>query len=348
MDATTVAVDVAKNTFEVVLADREWHIIGRQRFTRTRFLRFLTTTPAVQLVMEACSTAHYWGRLAQQHGHRVVLLPAVYVRPYVRRNKTDRTDAEALLEAVRSGQLPTVPVKRVEQQALVALHRVREQWMATRTARINVLRGLLSEHGLLLPPTAAAALNAVPTVLAEARLPAHLRHVLALLHEEVRAIEGRIHTLEQELRALAATDPVVVRLRTIPGVGLLTATALVGSVGNIHAFRRARQFASWLGLTPREYSSGSHRRLGGISKRGDRYLRCLLTHGARAVLTAAHRRTARSHPLPRLFQWAKTLQERRGHNKATVAVANKLGRIVWAVWTKETDFRATRAAAHAA
>ena len=208
------------------------------------------------------------------------------MRPYVRRNKTDRADAEAILEAVRSGEMPSVPVKRIEQQALVALHRVREQWMTTRTARINTLRGILREHGLLLPAGARAALQAVPTILedAETALPLHLRTVLASVHEEVRAIEARIADLERELRALAEADPVVTRLRTIPGIGLLTATALVGSVGHIHAFRRARQFASWLGLTPARALQRARRRLGGISKQGDVYLRCLLTHGARAVL----------------------------------------------------------------
>ena len=341
MDATTIAVDVAKNAFEIVIANRDWHIVARHRFPRARFERFLRTTPAARIVMEACATAHHWGRVAQAHGHTVVLLPAAYIRPYVRRNKTDRTDAEALLEALRSGQLPTVPVKRIEQQALVALHRVREQWMATRTARINALRGLLSEYGVVLPVRTAAALTAVPTVLAAAPLPAHLRHVLTLLHEEIRAIEGHIAAVTHQLRALASTDPVVQRLRTIPGVGLLTATALVGSVGNIHAFRRGRQFASWLGLTPSEYSSGSHRQLGRITKRGDRYLRCLLTHGARAVLATARRYRRDLHPSTRLLQWAVTVQQRRGHNKATIAVANKLGRIIWAVWTKDTDFRAT-------
>lgn len=284
--------------------------------------------------------AHYWGRVAQRHGHTVTLVPPAYVRPYVRRNKTDRADAEAILEAVRAGQMPSVPVKRVEQQALVGLHRVREQWMTTRTARINTLRGILREHGILLPPGAGAALLAVPTILedTEAPLPMHLRLVLASVHAEVRAIEARIADLERELRALAQADPVVTRLRTIPGIGLLTATALVGSVGHIHAFRRARQFASWLGLTPREHSSGTRRRLGGISKRGDVYLRCLFTHGARAVLVAAHRRRRLGQSLTRLHHWALSVRERRGHNKATIAVANKLGRIVWAVWHKDVPF----------
>ena len=340
MDATTVAVDLAKSVFELAIADAHWHIGERKRLNRTQFARFLAETPATHVVMEACGTAHYWGRVAQQHGHRVTLLPPAYVRPYVRRDKTDRTDTEAILEAVRSGHMPSVPVKRVEQQALVAVHRVREQWMTTRTARINTLRGILREQGLLLPAGARAALQVVPRMLeeAETHLPRHLRQILTSVHEEVRAIEARIADLERELRVLADADPVVTRLRTIPGIGLLTATALVGTVGHIHAFRRARQFASWLGLTPREYSSGQRRHLGSISKRGDVYLRCLLTHGARAVLVSAHRRRHDAQPLTRLHQWAMRVRDRRGHNKATIAVANKLGRIVWAVWHKDVPF----------
>jgi transposase len=334
MDATTVAVDLAKTVFEVAIANAQWRVVDRRRLNRAQFTRFLVETAPTHIVMEACGMAHFWGRVAQQHGHRVTLVPPAYVRPYVRRNKTDRADAEAILEAVRSGEMPSVPVKRIEQQALVALHRVREQWMTTRTARINTLRGILREHGILLPAGAQTAVRVVPAMLEEAatQLPMHLRMVLASVHEEIRAIEARVADLERELRALAEADPVVTRLRTIPGIGLLTATALVGAVGNIHAFRRARQFASWLGLTPREHSSGQRRRLGSISKQGDVYLRCLLTHGARAVLVTAHRRAASGQSLTRLQQWAMTLRQRRGHNKATIAVANKLGRIVWAVW----------------
>ena len=346
MDATTVAVDLAKTVFELAISNAQWRIVSRQRLNRKQFTRFLAEMPATHVVMEACGMAHYWGRVAQQHGHRVTLVPPAYVRPYVRRNKTDRADAEAILEAIRSGEMPSVPVKRVEQQALVALHRVREQWMTTRTARINTLRGILREHGVLLPAGAAAAVQAVPRLLeqAETTLPRYLRTVLTRVHEEIRALETRIAELERELRALAAADPIVTRLQTIPGIGLLTATALVGSVGHIHAFKRARQFASWLGLTPREHSSGTRRHLGGISKRGDGYLRCLLTHGARAVLVAAERRTAAAQPLTPLHHWARTVRNRRGHNKATIAVANKLGRTVWAVWHKDTPFAVPDAA----
>jgi transposase len=340
MHATTVAVDVAKTVFELAFANAQWHIVARQRLNRRQFAGFLAQEPAAHVVMEACGTAHYWGRIAQQHGHAVSLLPPGYVRPYVRRNKTDRADADALLEAVRSGEIPCVPVKSVSQQALVAVHRVREQWMTTRTARINVLRGLLREQGILLPASARGAVQAVPRVLddPEAPVPAPLRHALHLVYEEIRDLEDRIEQLEAELKTLADADPVITRLRTIPGIGLLTSTALVGTVGHIHAFRRARQFASWLGLTPREHSSGPRRRLGGISKRGDVYLRCLLTHGARAVLHAAQRRVVTAQPLTRLQQWALHVQERRGHNKATIAMANKLGRVVWAVWHRDLPF----------
>jgi transposase len=346
MDATTVAVDLAKTVFELAIANAQWRVLARHRLNRAQFTRYLTQTSPMHVVMEACGMAHFWGRLAQQHGHRVTLVPPAYVRPYVRRNKTDRADAEAILEAVRSGEMPSVPVKRIEQQALVALHRVREQWMTTRTARINVLRGILREHGILLPAGARTALQTFPRILedAETPLPMHLRQVLASVHAEVRAIEARIADLERELRGLADADPVVTRLRTIPGIGLLTATALVGSVGHIHAFRRARQFASWLGLTPREHSSGHRRRLGSISKKGDVYLRCLLTHGARSVLLIAQRRAAHGQTLTRLHHWAITLRERRGHNKAAIAVANKLGRIVWAVWHKDVPFAVPDAA----
>jgi transposase len=346
MDATTVAVDVAKSVFEIAIANSQWHIVARHRFNRRQFGRFLSTASPTHVVMEACGTAHHWGRCAQRHGHTVTLLPPADVRPYVRRNKTDRTDAEALLEATRSGQIPSVPVKSVAQQTLVALHRLRDQWKTTRTARINTLRGILREQGLLLPAGAGPAVRAIPAIVEDVNAPIaeSVRHIMALMHEEIRTLERHMVALERELRAFAEADSVTTRLREIPGIGLLTATALVGTVGHIHAFRRARQFASWLGLTPREYSSGTHRRLGGISKRGDVYLRCLLTHGARAVLRAAQHRATTKEPLTRLHQWALTVQIRRGHNKAAIAVANKLGRIVWAVWHYDVPFVAAPAA----
>ncbi len=342
MDATTIGVDLAKTVFELALANAAWRVTGRKRLTRPQFERFLSTATSVHLVMEACGTAHHWARVARAHGHRVTLLPAQYVRPYVRRNKTDRTDAEALLEAVRSGQITPVTVKSVAQQELLALHRVRAEWMATRTARLNAMRGLLQEHGLTIARGARTAVTTIPRLLedAEAPIPDRLRAVLSQLFEEVRAVEANLAALEQDLTTIARANPVATRLMTVPGIGLITATALVATVGHIHGFRTGRRFASWLGLTPSERSSAHRRRLGAISKMGDVYLRCLLTHGARSVLLGAHRTRKRETPPARLQQWALGVQARRGHNKATVAVANKLARIVWAVWTRNVDYEA--------
>lgn len=347
MHPTTVAVDLAKNVFELAVADVHWHVVARHRFTRRQFERFLASPPACHLVMEACGTAHHWGRVAFGHGHQVTLLPAQYVRPYARGNKTDRTDAEALLEAVRSGRLVPVAVKTVAQQELLTLHRIRDQWMATRTARINALRGFLRELGIGLPRGAHAAVAAIPALVEEAEtpIPGRLREALLLLYTEVRDVEDRIALIEQRLKSVVTANPVAQRLLKIPGIGLLTATALLGTVGHIHGFRRGRHFASWLGLTPREHSSGSRRSLGRITKRGDVYLRCLLTHGARAVLLSAHRLAAAGKPLTRLQQWAVAVGHRRGHNKATIAVANKLARIVWAVWRFDVPFAAAPALA---
>ena len=352
MDATTVAVDLAKDIFEVAMANRAGRILDRKRLTRRQFERYLDElAPGTEVIMEACGTAHYWGRRCVARDLRPRLLPVQYVRPYVRRNKTDRTDTEAMLEAARCGEIRSVPVKTVEQQTLQALHRVRTQWQAARTARINVVRGLLREQGLPIPVGARTVLARVATILedADAPLPDLLRHTVALVVEEIRALETRIASIDRQLARVAAEHPVAQRLQQIPGVGVLTATALVGAVNHIHAFRRGREFASWLGLTPRESSTGGRRYLGRISKRGDGYLRCLLTHGARAVLLAAQR-TARTTPqrLTRLQQWAVTTAARRGHNKAAIALANKMARIVWAVWHRDVEFHARPALTPAA
>ena len=325
---TTIAIDLAKSVFEVAVSTRPGRIAQRHRFTRPQFARFVATTPPATLVMEACGTAHFWGRQAQTHGHRVVLLAPHAVRPYVPRNKTDRSDAKGLLEALRNEALRPVPVKTEAQQALTALHRLRSSWLATRTAR---------EFGIAIALGARRVRPAVAALLAEpdAPVPATLRPTLQSALDELAALEERLRTVAQQLTALAAELPAVATLRTIPGIGLLTATALVGFVGDAHRFPTARHFASSLGLTPKEHSSGMRRRLGAISKAGDPYLRMLLTHGARSVLCHAKRPTAAPHRLP---QWALAVAQRRGHNPAAVALANKLARIAWAVWTKGTPF----------
>ncbi len=283
------------------------------------------------------------GHEAQTRGHRVVLLPPHAVRPYVVRNKTDRTDAKALLEATRNDEVRPVPVKSETQQALAALHRLRSTWLATRTARINTVRGLLREFGVVIPIGARHVVPALGSLEDDdGGVPSLLRPALAEAAREIRELEGRIRTVEHQLDAVAEQTPVVSRLCSIPGVGLLTATALVAAVGDVQRFPSGRHFASYLGLTPRERSTGQHRQLGAISKRGDAYLRMLLIHGARAVLCHAKTKTA---PAPdRLRAWALHLERFRGHNKAAVALANKLARIAWAVWKYDTDFAAAPAA----
>jgi len=343
MNSTTIAVDVAKSVFEVAVSEQPGQVRERQRLSRERFRRFLTESPAATVLMEACGSAHHWARHAQAQGHRAVLVPPHVVRPYVLRNKTDRTDAKGLLEAFRNEDVHPVPVKSETQQALAALHRLRSTWLATRTARINTVRGVLREFGLILPLGAHHVVPHVRTLLEEADsgVPGLLRPALAAAVEEIRAIEARMRAVEQQLEAGAAQTLSVRQLRTIPGIGLLTATALVAAVGDVQRFPSARHFASYLGLTPREDSTGPRRRLGAISKRGDTYLRMLLIHGARAVLW--HAKTKTAPPPDRLRAWALQVERLRGHNKAAVALANKLARIVWAVWRHGNDYVGTPA-----
>jgi len=345
MDTTTIAVDLAKNVFEIAIAEPNG-AVRRRRLSRMQFARFLREAPPAQVVMEACATAHHWGRTAQACGHRVTLLPPRYVRPFVRRQKTDQTDTLGLLDAQRSPKLQPVAVKTIAQQELLALHRIRRHWIGARTARINALHGLLGEFGLCFPKNARRTVAHVWALLEDpgVSVPGRLRRMLAIVLDEIRALETHLAAVERELVAAAKDDLVIDRLMTIPGVGLLTATALAGSVGDIHAFRRARHFASWLGLTPKESSSGQRRHLGAITKQGDTYLRALLVHGARAVLQAAERTGKRPRPRTVFQKWALGVKQRRGASCATVAVANKTARIIWALWTRERDFIAEVAA----
>ncbi|MGH9797305.1 MAG: IS110 family transposase [Candidatus Polarisedimenticolia bacterium] len=336
MEHTTIAVDLAKSVFEVAVSDQPGRLEERHRLSRAAFLRFFVDRPAATVVLEACGSAHHWGRELQALGHQVVLLPPHTVRPYVPRNKTDRADAKGILEAFRNQDLHPVPVKSVAQQTLTALHRLRSTWIADRTARLNTVRGLLREFGFTIPVGARHVLPHTWPLLndADSGLPEALRPALVEACAEIHHFEERIDAVERQLMSLANQTPVVTRLLTIPGVGLITATAMVALVGDVQRFPSGRHFASYLGLTPRERSSGLIRRLGAISKRGDLYLRMLLTHGARSILWTAKSRKRTDPP----SAWALEVQRRRGHNKAAIALANKLARIVWAVWKHDVDY----------
>ncbi len=339
MDTTTVGIDLAKSRFELAVADGEYRIRRRTRLTRLQFARFFGNHPPSVVVMEACGSAHHWARTLQAQGHQVRLLPAQYVRAYVKRNKTDAADAGALIEAARCGEIRPVPVKSIEQQAIQQLHRLRSQCLGTRTARINWLRGALREFGVSIPVGARRGLCAVREALAaESAVPALLVPAIADTLAEIARLEQQCGTIERELARLTREDAVALALLEIPGIGPLSASALRTAIVDIQRFHSGRHLASWLGLTAREYSSGEQRRLGRISKRGDVYLRTLLTHGARAVLNAAHRAARQGRPLDRLRAWALATAERCGYNKATVALANKLARIVGATWKHQRRF----------
>jgi transposase len=258
---TRIAVDVAKAVFEIGISDRPGHVSRRERLPRAQFLTFMAQQPAATVVMEACGSAHHWGRKIQGLGHRVVLLPPHHVRPYVRRNKTDRTDTKGILEASRNEDIRPVPVKTIGQQVLTSLHRLRSGWMTERTARLNALRGLLRELGVFIPMGAREVVPAVWMLIedADSDLPEALRPIFAEACREIREIEARIKQVERQLEATAEQLPAVEHLRTIPGIGLLIATALVAFLGDIRRFPSGRHLASYLGLTPREYSSGLKR-----------------------------------------------------------------------------------------
>lgn len=338
--ATTVAIDLAKEVFELAFADVAHRVVDRQRLTRTRFARVLENRPPLDVVMEACGSAHYWARRFERLGHRVQLLPAHQVRPYVLRRKTDRTDADGLLEAARCAQLRPVPIKTPAQQGIQGLHRIREQHKAQRTADINLARGLLREFGIAIPLGAAKVRPAVLAALEDGDndLPMALRHALAGLLDRIGSSERAMAAIEAALREFAADDGRSQRLQQAAGIGVITATALSASIGAFERFPSGRHFASALGLTPREHSSGNSRKLGRITKRGDTYLRMLLIHGARAALRAAKVSRTKGAPLDATQRWALGLAERLGHNKAAVALANKTARRLWAAEHYRTSF----------
>ena len=349
MNATTVAVDLAKSVFQLAVADGEWRVIESQRLTRSQFERWFRNRDVGLVIMEACGSAHHWGRWLNGLGIEVKLLPAAYVRAYVKRNKTDAADALALLEAARCAEIVPVRVKSVEQQALQALHRTRSLWMGTRTSRINALRGFCREFGLAVPQGARTGVEAISRALADPQtpIPGMIHRAMLFLVEEIRLLELRIGQLERELAELARQSPACTTLLSIPGVGLLTATAMVAATGGqVSHFKDARHFASWFGLTPREFSSGGSRVLGRISKKGDRYLRMLLTHGARAVLRAASVSRQAGKALDGLRSWGLAVQARANHNKAACAVANKLARICYATLRDGEPYASSKRLAH--
>jgi transposase len=334
MHATHIGIDLAKSVFEVAVSRVPGKVEERHRLSRARLIRYLGQCEPADVLLEACASAHHWGRELRRIGHHVTLLHPADVARYRDGNKTDRADATALLEASRNQALDPVPIKSIEQQAIGALHRIRQGYIRTRTARINAVRGHLLEFGITIPTGPRRVLPLAREALAADLVPSYLRRAVEDSLEEIQALKAKADALRDELERLALQMPDALVLMSVPGVGVLTATALLAFVGDIHRFRSGRDFAAYLGLTPREYSSGSTRKLGSITKRGNTYLRTMLIHGARAALRAGKLTDQPDD----LRAWAIAIERKSGHNIAAVALANKLARVCWRVWHDRRPF----------
>ena len=331
-----VGIDLAKNVFQLHGVDRHGKVVWRRRLTRDKWLKALLekVEPSCEIGMEACAGAHHWARELQAEGFTVKLIAPQFVKPYVKSNKNDANDAEAICEAMSRPNMRFVAVKTVEQQDIQAAHRIRSELIGHRTAKANQIRGLVAEYGLVAPQQLARLRAAAPVWLEDAEngLTSRFRRLLSVLWDDLKTLDQRVAELDHEINIIAQSNPIAKRLQQLRGVGPMVATALVATVGNAEQFANGRQMAASLGLTPRQHSSGGKDRLLGISKRGDAYLRSILIHGARSVIRTASLKD------DRLSQWVTSLAERRHPNVAAVALANKTARIAWAMLRNGTDY----------
>jgi transposase len=331
MTSTIVGIDIAKRVFQLHWVDNERGEILSVQLKRDKFLEHFANRESCLIGMEACGGSQHWARELQKLGHQVKLLPARAVKPFVVRNKNDRADARAIWTAMQQPGLRTVAVKSEGQQAILALHRMRSQLVKFRTAQSNGLRGLLTEYGEVMVQGRAVIRREAAAAIARLaeRLPAVLIDTLREQYARLAQIDEQVDVIERRLRLWHRDDEASRRIAEIPGVGLLTATAAVATIGNAKVFKSGREFAAWVGLVPRQHGTGGRVRLLGISKRGDTYLRTLLTHGARSVITCG-----RQPP-----EWALRIVERRRKNVAVVALANKMARTIWALLAHERAYQ---------
>ena len=342
MEIMRVGVDLAKNVFQVHGVDRHEKAVWQRSLKRRQWLAELQrqVSPGAEIRMEACAGAHHWARELGKRGYRVKLMAPQFVKPYVKSNKTDRNDAEAICEAMSRPAMRFVAVKSVEQQDIQALHRVRSELVSQRTSKANQIRGLVGEYGLVAPVRLSPLRALIPDWLEDAEngLTMRFRRLLAGLWDDLRALDDRVAELDREIQILANDSAVAQRLQQLRGVGPITATALVAALGDGKAFRKGRDFAVSLGLTPRQRSSGGKAQMLGISKRGDSYLRQLMVHGARAaVRTVGQKQDPLSH-------WIRHLSARKHTNVVVVALANKTARMAWAMIRHGSDYEPKLAA----
>ena len=336
MKLHAVGIDLGKTVFHLVGLDSTGRAVIRKKCSRKQLLAFTANLEVELIGIEACSGSHFLGRALRGQGHEVRLMPAQYVKPYVQTNKSDFLDAEAIAEAVQRPRMRFVPIKTDEQLDLQALHRVRERWVMRRTAAVNQIRSLLLERGLTMPKGRSHVDALLPRLLEDAtlKLSFSFRVLLAQLRVELDQLTGRIEQMDTVIQQTAKENEDCQRLTEIPGVGPVTATALIAAVGNASAFRKGRNLAAWMGIVPGEYTTGGKQKLLGISKRGNKYLRTLFIQGARSVLQQRHKQA------PGLSSWLAQLLARAHQNVVIVALANKLVRMAWAVLCKNERYRA--------
>lgn len=334
MQIRAIGIDLGKTVFHLAAMNEHGKVVVRKSFSRTQLLTYTANLPSCLIGMEACCGAHFLGAALREQGHQVRLIPAQFVKPYVKSNKNDFIDAEAIAEAVQKANMRFVPIKTQDQLDLQSLHRVRERLMERRTGLINQLRAFLLERGITVRTGVAQLKRKIPELLqfAEQSFSSRIAMILQQLVEEWRLIEVQLDELNRAITRVAETDSACQRLTTVPGVGPLIATAVVAAIGNGSAFNKGREFAAWLGLVPRQFSTGGKSKLLGISKRGNSYLRCLMIHGARSVIARVRRDRLR------FGEWLTKLQLRSHRNIVGVAVAAKLARITWAVLTSGEAF----------
>jgi transposase len=335
MKITTIGLDIAKSIFHVFGVNQAGRQVQKKQLKRKQVLMYFANLEPCLVAMEACGGAHYWAREFMALGHQVRLIAPQYVKPYVKGNKNDYNDAEAIAEAAQRPTMRFVPIKSVEQQDIQNLHRQRERLKKERTALVNQTRGLLAEYGIVINKGIAAVRKALPGILEEAEngLTALTRECFAELLEELRVLDERFAHCERRIKSLNQDNAVCRRLDDILGIGPITASATYAAVGNGKEFVNGRHYSAWLGLVPGQHSTGGKTVLLGISKRGNAYLRTLYIHGARAVLRHSANKT------DRFSRWAQAVLARRGHNKACVAVANKMARMAWVIMAKGETYR---------
>ena len=340
MEISTLGIDLSKTTFHGIGLNARGEIVLRKKFSRKQLLVFTANRPQILIGTEACGGAHYLARALREQGHDVRLMPAQYVKPYVKTNKNDYLDAEAISEAVQRPTMRFVPIKTDEQLDLQALHRVRDRWVARRTAVMNQMRGFLLERGITMRkgPSHLASQLQIIFAAGNCSFSGRTQGLLLELKHEWDELERRIEEASAELQRIAKQDDACSRLMEIPGIGPLVSTALVASVGNAITFRKGRDLAAWLGLVPRQHSTGGRPKLLGISKRGNEYLRRMLLHGARSVMMQVERNPSA------LGAWITDLSKRKHHNVTAVALANKMARIAWAMLTRGSHYSTSQLA----